>query len=131
VLRWAFTALLLVSGAAKLLDLHGFAAVVDTYDVLPDALLAPAAYALAVVEVGLGVWLAIGRALPPTATLVVVLHTVYLVWIVIALARGLDIPNCGCFGVYFARPLTPVRVLEDVALLALAMGLSRCVRRAA
>lgn len=38
----------------------------------------------------------------------------------LALHRGLQIANCGCFGVYWARPLTAVTLVEDALLLALA-----------
>lgn len=32
---------------------------------------------------------------------------------------GIAIDNCGCFGVYFARPLTPYTLVEDLVLLGL------------
>ena len=43
---------------------------------------------------------------------------------VITLWRGLALANCGCFGVFLARPLTRQTVLEDVVML----GLSLLVR---
>jgi hypothetical protein len=122
-LRVGFAALLLVSGVAKLVDFPGFASVVGTYEVLPGVLLAPAALALTAVELAIGVWLLSGRRLAGAALVTVALHLLYLAWLAAALARGLDLPNCGCFGVFWARPLTPWMLLEDGALLALALTL--------
>ena len=33
------------------------------------------------------------------------------------LLRGLELPNCGCFGVFYGRPLTWISPLEDVLLI--------------
>ena len=125
MLRGLFVALLLVSGLTKFADLAGFIAVVDTYVVLPAALLAPAATALASTEVGLALWLASGQQLVRASTAVLALHVVYLTWITVAFTRGLNIPNCGCFGVYFPRPLTIARIIEDLVLVVLAIWLLR------
>ena len=38
-----------------------------------------------------------------------------------ALACGLDLPNCGCFGVFWPQRLTPWMLLEDGVLLALSL----------
>ncbi len=121
ILRFAFAALLLVAGVAKLLDFPGFVAVVATYRTLPDFLLVPAALALTLVELVLGVWLLWGSRLPEAAIATVLLHLGYLGWLVLALARGLDLPNCGCFGVFFPQRLTPWMLLEDGVLLALSL----------
>ena len=123
LLRFAFAALLLVAGVAKLLDFPGFVAVVATYRTLPDFLLAPAALALTLAELALGVWLLWGSRLPEAAIATMLLHLGYLGWLVLALARGLDLPNCGCFGVFFPQRLTPWMLLEDGVLLALSLAL--------
>jgi uncharacterized membrane protein YphA (DoxX/SURF4 family) len=129
VLRFAFAALLIVAGVAKLLDFPGFVAVVVTYRTLPDLLLAPAALVLTLAELALGVWLLWGRRLPEAAIATVLLHLGYLAWLVLALARGLDLPNCGCFGVFWAQRLTPRMLFEDGVLLALALILCLGARR--
>jgi hypothetical protein len=129
-LRAAFAALLLVTGGAKLLDLRGFAQVVGTYQVLPDALLMPAGTGLALAEVALGLWIASGLRAIAAAWATILLHLGYLAWLLLALVRGLAVPNCGCFGVYWARRLTPWTPLEDVVLLALALLLYRSVKAA-
>ena len=115
-LRLTFAALLLATGLAKLLDLPGFAAVVVTYRALPDALVTPAAALLT------------GRRMPEAALATVALHLGYLAWLAVALARGLNIPNCGCFGVYLPRPLTAGSLAEDGVITALALALYLAAR---
>ena len=46
------------------------------------------------------------------------MNTTYAIWMTIALLRGLDLPNCGCFGVFFPQPLTWQSPLEDLVLVA-------------
>jgi hypothetical protein len=128
-LRLAFAALLLVTGVAKLVDLPGFVAVVGTYRALPEALLAPAAALLTAAELALGAWLLSGRRLAEAALATALLHLGYFAWLAVAHARGLDIPNCGCFGVFWARPLTAWTFVEDGTLLALALALLALARR--
>jgi hypothetical protein len=43
----------------------------------------------------------------------------------ITLFRGIALENCGCFGVYLARPLTTSSPLEDLVIVALALLLLR------
>lgn len=58
------------------------------------------------------------------------LHSAYLLWLSAALVRGLEIHNCGCFGVYWARPLGVQTLVEDAVLLLMAIGLVMSCRRA-
>lgn len=130
VLRGLFLLLLATTGIAKLFDMPGFYGIVAAYRLLPEALVPASAWALALVEITLAGWLAWGRALRPAALLIVLLHLMYLGWLLIALVRGLALANCGCFGVYLARPLSWTMPFEDTALLALALALWAQVRRA-
>ena len=117
-----FTLLLLASALGKLLDIPGFYGIVRSYQLLPDVLIAPAAWALSLVELALGI--ALGstvaglRLRPAVVGLLVLLHLFYLFGLTTALLRGLALPNCGCFGVYWPRPLTVWSVVEDLVLLA-------------
>ena len=126
--------LLAVAAIAKLADMQGFAVVVDSYRALPAELLGKAAWLLAFVELGLSIALIFGPAIEarvPAArawisarfAAVFALHLMYMVWLVLAYLRGLDIPNCGCFGVYWPRPLTAYSLLEDAVLLLLSARL--------
>lgn len=128
-LRGLFLLLMLSTGVAKLLDMPGFYGIVASYQTLPLLLVAPAAWVLTLTEVMLAAWLLSGRALQNAALLLVLMHLMYLAWLLMALARGLDLPNCGCFGVYLARPLTVLSPVEDLCLLALASAFWAQARR--
>ena len=84
---------------------------------------------LIAIEISLALWLVSGRGLAQAACAVVVLHGVYLAWIAIAAARGLTIANCGCFGVFWPRPLSAWTFVEDALLLILAATLAIIARR--
>jgi uncharacterized membrane protein YphA (DoxX/SURF4 family) len=129
--RVLLAAVLLATAIGKLLDIGGFAAVVATYRALPEPVVLPAALALALGELGLGLWLLSGMLLVPAALASVLLHAVYLAWSAAALARGLDIPNCGCFGVFWARPLSWLTLAEDGVMLLVSLALYRGARRRA
>ena len=111
--------LLLSTGVSKALELPGFIGIVGTYRVLPPLLHAPAAVALVVVELGPGSWLLSGWGLRAAGLCGVALHGAYLAWAAAALARGLEIANCGCFGVFWPRPLGLGTLAEDAALIVL------------
>ncbi len=128
--------LLAASGIGKLADMTGLYPIVASYQVVPTALIPFAAWKLVAFEIGLAIWLASGHRRANAAFLLVAIHVVYFVWLTVAFLRGLDIPNCGCFGVYFARPLTAATLIEDFLLLMMAAMLwwplshSRMRRRA-
>ena len=42
------------------------------------------------------------------------LHVGFTLLATITLLRGIEVPNCGCFGVFWARPLTYITVGEDI-----------------
>jgi Methylamine utilisation protein MauE len=134
LLRAFFALLLVASGVAKLLDMPGFVAVVDSYRVLPAPLLAPSAWALALFELALGLAVALtprgSNALRLASLWLLLLHGLYLLWLGAALWRGLNIPNCGCFGVYWPRPLALGTLLEDSLLILLALALCGLAWRA-
>ena len=123
VLRYFFVLLLLASAIGKLLDMPGFQAVVMTYQALPLSIVPMASWALALLEMGLGLWLLHGTCKVRCAFAVLLLHILYLSWLSFALLRDLQIPNCGCFGVFFPRPLTIYTLAEDSVLIVLAIAL--------
>jgi hypothetical protein len=124
-IRWFFVLLLAASAIGKLADMSGFYAVIKNYALLPETVIPISAWALAIFELALAIWLAAGKRMYIVALSVIALHLVYLIWLAIALARGLDIPNCGCFGVFWARPLTWFTPIEDLILLTLAIVMWR------
>ncbi len=129
VARWFFVLLLAASSVGKLADMPGFYAVVKSYGLLPDAVIPISAWALTFFELLLAVWLAMGKRIGIASILVVALHLIYMIWILVALARGLSLANCGCFGVFWARPLTWFTPIEDLILLLLATAMWRNTRR--
>ncbi len=129
LLRWLLGLVLGATALGKSLDLSGFAEVVGTYQVLPEWTWLPAGVALTVIEWAVAVWLVSGRQVAQAALAAAALHTVFVVWATVALVRGLDIPNCGCFGVFYARPLTLATVFEDVVILIVCLTVYGLARR--
>lgn len=128
-LRGFFILLMAAAGTGKLLDLPGFYPIVASYQLLPKLLVPPAAWALTLSELLLAAWLLSGRALREAGLALIAMHLFYLFGLAQALLRGLQLDNCGCFGVYFARPLTLWSPVEDAALLALSLAFWRLAGR--
>ena len=105
----------LVAGAAKLGDLQHFHAEVNAYKLLPGALEALFAYTLPFVELGLGVYLALGLLVRPAAILGCVLMLAFVVAMAQAWARGLSL-DCGCFGSLAKEKVGLGTILRDAAL---------------
>lgn len=119
------------TAAGKLIDVRGFADVLRSYAVFPERWLFPLAVGIALVEVGLAIWLFSGRRTAAAAMASVVMHGGYAVWSATGVLRGLELPNCGCFGVFLARPLGWATVGEDVVLVGLSVWLFRLARTSA
>lgn len=130
-LRLFFIALLLASSGGKLLDMPGFIVIVGDYQLLPAVLQAPAAWALALIELALAGWLISGWRLTLAGPALVALHGFFLFGLTLTLLRGIALDNCGCFGVFWARPLSWWSPLEDLLLVALAVWLWRLAARPA
>ena len=114
-IRLAAAAVWLVSGVAKIADLQHFEAQVQAYKLLPHALEAPFAYALPFVEVGLGIYLAVGLLVRGAAALSVVLMICFIAAMAQAWARGLSL-DCGCFGTLAKERVGLGTILRDAAL---------------
>jgi hypothetical protein len=120
--------ILLASALGKSLDLLGFVEVLVTYRAFPDWSLWPIALLITTIEWVLGLWVLSGCRLPQAALATVLLNSIYAVWMALSLARGLDLPNCGCYGVYFPQPLRWYSPLEDLVLLSLGLTLWRLAK---
>lgn len=127
-LRFAISALFLVTAAGKLLDIPGFAAVLETYRAFPEWALIPTAILVPLAEIGLAAWLLSGMRLTAAASASAGLHAAYGGWAAMTLARGVSVPNCGCFGVFLARPLSWSTVAEDGAMIAASLALAALAR---
>lgn len=123
VARPILAALLLAMATGQLLDSAGFFDILETYDAGPDPLALILGVVLIVGEVVGGVSLLTRFDVgPPVALAVAVLWTVLGAQ---AFARGLVVPNCGCFGVYLGQPLRWWVLVQDAEFVALAWWVRR------
>lgn len=125
-----FIALVLLSTAiGKLLDIQGFAHVIESFEIFSGWITAPIGLAMSLTELGLAIWLFSGKKLAYAALAAGALHGIFIVWLLIAMVRGLEIVNCGCFGVFWARPLDWITIAEDTFMLAISVLLYFIVKR--
>lgn len=113
-------ALLIATGVAKVLDIPGFAEVLSHYQLFEGmAIYTLIAYILPVIELAIGFSLVLRWHERFGALAAIALHLGFIAILTLTLLRGIPISNCGCFGVFLARPLTWVTILEDIVMLAL------------
>jgi hypothetical protein len=123
ILQYFIAAILLITGVGKLWDIPGFVKVLGTYQAFPEWGLQPIAMGFVLVELLLSGWLFWGKRLLQAALASVVLHSFFTVGVLVTLLRGVEVPNCGCFGVFFPRPLSWSTVLEDLFMLGISLTL--------
>lgn len=114
----------MASALGKALDLAGFADVLKTYQAFPESALFFIALAVTIFEFVLGAWMLGGWNLQGSAITAAVMNTTYAVWMTVTLFRGLQLENCGCFGVFFPRPLTWFSPIEDMVMVAMCILLA-------
>jgi uncharacterized membrane protein YphA (DoxX/SURF4 family) len=129
-LQWGLRLILgiLITGAGvgKLLDVAGFVNVIGTYQLgFPVWEMWLIAIAIIVFELTLGIVILLGYRLKTAALWSIAMHTGYFILLTTALFRGLQLQNCGCFGVFLARSLMWYSPLEDLALIGISYGLFR------
>ncbi|MZH14889.1 MAG: hypothetical protein F3742_08990 [Nitrospinae bacterium] len=114
VLRIFIASVLLLTGMGKLLDVPGFIKVIDTYRLVPETLQPLVAVFMVLIELKIAENLYRNLSLKITALAATGLHAGFTLLATITLIRGIEVPNCGCFGVFWARPLTFITVGEDI-----------------
>ena len=119
LLQIAIGGIIFASAVGKALDLRGFAGVLETYQAFPEKALFSTALAVTLFEFLLGSWILSGWRLVLGALIAGAMNLVYASWMTVTLFRGLHLENCGCFGVFFPRPLTWVSPIEDLVMVAL------------
>jgi len=129
VLRVFLGLVLLATATGKLLDVPGFAGILRSYQALPERSVLPVALAIALAELALSAWLFSGRRVAAAALASAAMNLAYAAWSTAGILRGLTLPNCGCFGVYWPRPLDWITVAEDTVMVGLSLWLYALVRR--
>jgi hypothetical protein len=121
--KWGFGLLVLAAAIGKLLDNAGFASVIATYQFgLPEGILLPLALSVSLTELVLALYILKDCNPKRSGVFLILMHLGYTLLAVVSNLRGIDIPNCGCFGVFLGRPMTWQTVIEDVVLTVLSVG---------
>ena len=114
--RFLLAILFLATSLGKLLDNRGFAEVLQTYQLFPSFTLMPLALAISLSEFTLGIFTLLNKKIKFCSKAILFINSLYLALAIVSNLRGLNIPNCGCFGVFLARPMTWNTVIEDAIL---------------
>ncbi len=115
----------LVSGAEKLGNLNAFAQAISNYEIIPVVLSNTFATLIVWTEIMVAVLLIAGAGVRGAAMVTGALLTTFIIAIIIAMARGLEI-DCGCFVPGSGTEPDKVgwpKIFEDLALLAAAIFL--------
>lgn len=123
--------LLAATATGKALDLGGFRTVLAAYDLFPVWSLWEIALAMPVLEGAIASAMLSGRGVRWGAGASVLLHGGFAAVLTVEVIRGVPLENCGCFGVFLARPLRWTSPLEDLALVALSLIILRTQHRPA
>ena len=157
ILRFFHFTLFSSTAIGKLLDNRGFAEVIASYQFgIPRALLLPLALTISLAELCLAIAIMsapfrnnephsslssplssrISRRLSGClnnqnniSAICFAVNIAYLLLAVVSLERGLTLKNCGCFGVFIARPLSNQTVIEDAILASLSAAYFLLSRR--
>jgi uncharacterized membrane protein YphA (DoxX/SURF4 family) len=121
LLRIIFGLLFLASAIGKLLDNRGFADVIVTYQLIPQSLTLGLGLFVSLFELALGLAIVFERKVLLCAYFTIAVHIGYLSLAALTMARGINLSNCGCFGVFLARPLGLQTLVEDAILLILSI----------
>lgn len=122
LMQWGLGLLFLATAIGKLLDNRGFAEVLTTYDLFPRGSLLTLGLLLSLTELWLGFQLLRNSTAAVGAAGALAINAGYTGLAVVTNLRGLQIPNCGCFGVFLARPMTWTTVTEDASLTLMTAG---------
>jgi len=114
----ALSTLFAASAAMKFADLSQFAGALENYRILPQALTAPASWAIPALEALASVGLLFPLTRAGASLLMAVLLAIVTAAIAINLARGRREIDCGCFGAALRQRLSGWLLLRNAVLLA-------------
>jgi hypothetical protein len=129
IIRYFIAFVLLSTAIGKLLDNRGFAEIIESYLIFSGNVALSLGLLLSLTELALSIWLFSGIKLKFASLGSAALHSLFLGWLLFAMFRGLELANCGCFGVFLARPLGWFTVFEDVFMLFISIILYFLVRK--
>jgi uncharacterized membrane protein len=133
VVRYLLAVLLLAMAVGQLSDFGSFVDIVATYEICGDTTAWMLAASLIVAELAAGLGLLVPRLATArrlgAAAVAVLVAMVWSALAVQAFARGLAVPNCGCFGVDLGQVLRCWVLLEDAEFGALALWVRHRTRR--
>jgi len=116
-------AIFIYAGYAKLREPWlQFAVAISTFKLVPDSALEPMAKYLPWAELALGLSILSGILLRWSALIASLLLTLFFAVLIRSYALGLQV-DCGCFG-SGESALGPLRLAEEAAMLALALGVT-------
>lgn len=121
VLGMVLGGLFFYAGWQKYIHSHEFAEAVLAYQIPPIWMAGAVAAVLPWVELIAGAFLVVGLKRRSCLALIFLLNGVFLVVMLVTMARGLKI-DCGC-GLFFQAQVGPASLLQDAVLLAWAGGL--------
>ena len=90
--------MLIFAGATKVGNIDELIEAINEYDMLPQQLATAYGHVLPYLEIVLGVFLVLGLFLRVSAAASVLVVLSFSIAKIQAIARGLDIDSCGCFG---------------------------------
>ena len=115
LLRLGSAAIWIVAGATKLPQIEAFHLLVERYGILPHFLAAPFSYVLPFLEIGIGIYMALGLFVRGTALAGTLLFAAFLAAQATAWARGIAL-DCGCFGTAVQTVVGPLTIFRDFSL---------------
>lgn len=113
ILRYLFAILFISTSIGKLLDNRGFAQVLSSYRLFPSSILLVLALTISLSELAIGLLFLKNWKLKFLSLVTLAINVGYLTLAAVTLWRGIALENCGCFGVFLARPLTRLTLVED------------------
>ena len=108
----------------KISDPASFSDAIDNYRLLPLFLVNFFAITLPWIELVVGILLLFGVRVKENSFIISVLLVVFLVAIIISLARGLNI-DCGCFGTINGTKIGLEKIVENIVLLFMSFSLMK------
>lgn len=112
-IRVVIGGLFVYAGVLKMLDPWGFAFAIDSFQMVPRALISPLAIVLPPLEVLAGILWVLDRAPVTAATAIFGLCVVFALALGAAIFRGLP-TQCGCFGAVLGGSSPGVALVRDL-----------------